>query len=49
MRNNSGWECNAAEMDGIWYRREDNVIHEEAGKWLTDEADIGLQKETRQI
>lgn len=41
LRSNSGWECNATEMDGVWYHREDNVIHftQDIGPGL-DEAEI---------
>lgn len=27
LRSNSGWECCETEMDGVWYLKEENVIH----------------------
>lgn len=24
---NSGWECSATEMDGLWYNKEENELH----------------------
>ena len=26
LMSDSGWECNATEMDGVYYNREENVI-----------------------
>ena len=37
LRSNSGWECSATEMDGIWYRKEDNVIHFTQDGWHQQE------------
>lgn len=44
LRSNSGWECSATEMDGIWYRKEDNVIHFTQDGWPeVEEGDAGFE------
>ena len=27
LMSNSGWECDATEMDGVYYCKEENLIH----------------------
>ena len=44
LRSNSGWECDATEMDGIWYHRQDNIIHfTQSGYPNTDEQINGFE------
>ena len=44
LRSNSGWECNATEMDGVWYRKGDNVIHFTQDGWhLREEKEAGFE------
>lgn len=44
MRSNSGWEVDETEMDGIWYRKEDNVIHfTQDGNHHCEEAKNGFE------
>lgn len=26
LMSDSGWECNATDMDGIWYNRKENIL-----------------------
>lgn len=33
LLSDSGWECDATEMDGIWYNREQNIIIFTQGDW----------------
>lgn len=40
LRSNSGWECSATEMNGVWYCESDNVIHfTQHGDKYDDEAE----------
>lgn len=44
LRSNSGWECNATEMDGVWYSKEDNVIHFTQDGWPgAEEREAGFE------
>lgn len=43
LRSNSGWECDPTEMDGVWYRKKDNLIHFTQNGWGGDEKNQGFK------